>query len=830
MFDKIKLDGPDWQFNYLLPDAVHKKSLKPGTIENMGQYSGESAKVYLSNYDISHWSRCTVPGCARSALLENGEIEDPYFGRNVDRSRWVEEYAWWFRREFEIPKEWKTRKIYLDFAGLDYEAAIYLNGIKLGEHKNMYMPARFNVTGKLLTGKKNILCVRLNPPPQASPGHRRRQPADFALHHRCQLSWGWDWARHLVQIGIWDSVSLTAFEKIDVQDCWIRPLPAENNTWNVDIQLEIESRRKYRAEAEIECVPYNFIGEKIVRNIGLKLDTGLNLRKIKLALENPRLWFPNGYGAPDLYQLKITLKTAGGVAAAIEKIFGCREITMSRNPGSADEAYPLTFNVNGRKIFVRGANWAPADMMPARLRPEDYRRQIRLAAEANFNILRVWGGGLIEKEAFYRYCDECGILVWQEFMHSCSNYPKDRDYLAIKRLEAESIIKRLRSHPSLAMWCGGNEMMYYGETPNSPVLKMYKRMVGRLCPGIDYHFASPDLSRPGERHHGPWNWEQHEFYNNHFRNLASEIGCNGIASPESLEKFIPQQELFPPGPSWQYHFAVFGGHKDLLKPMRLFEYRDHREMAIASQLAQADTLRYIMEHYRRQAPQSSGCMIWQYNESWPTCAWSIMDFYTRPKAAYYHLKRSCQPVTLSVKDLSWRIADGEFKGELFIINDSGTSIKDAVCTVELVAEDGTMLLQKLYNTGIAGDGVAVRLGELHCRPHDNYNGIAVLFLRIENNGKTVFNSHNLYSFGDFKTLFKLPRKIKQKLTRTAPGEYELELHNAGKTPMIDIRIKVDNIEPQFVWYSDNSLSLRPEEKVNIRLQIDKDVRPVIRIC
>jgi beta-mannosidase len=829
MFDEIILDGSDWRYNYFLSDAAHKKSQRLGTIENMNQYSGESAQVYSGSYDASAWLQCTIPGCARSALLENGEIDDPYFGRNVDRSRWVEEYAWWFRREFSIPAGWQERKIYLDFSGVDYEAAFYLNGKKLGEHADMFVPARFEVSKKLLHGEKNILCVRLNPPPKAKPSHYRQRPADYALHHRCQMSWGWDWARHLVQIGIWDSVKLTAVEQLEVSDCWIRPLSSSDDCWDVNIQLEIESRRKYRVDVTLECSPYNFSGETIIEKIPLKLNSGINQRKIKLSLHKPRLWFPNGYGEANLYKLKITLETVSGTATEIEKVFGCREITMTHNPGSPAEAYPLTFNVNGKKIFIRGANWVPADMMPARLGSDDYRRQVRLATEANFNILRIWGGGLVEKDDFYRWCDEYGILVWQEFMHSCSNYPKHREYMAVKRIEGASIIKRLRSHPSLAMWCGGNEMMYYGETPNSPVLKMYQRLVQKLCPDLDYHFSSPDRSRPGERDHGPWNWEEHEFYNKHFCNLASEIGCNGIAAPESLQKFIPANEMFPPGPSWQYHFAVFAGHKDLFKVLQFFDYQDHYQLSTASQLAQADTLRYIMEHYRRQAPQASGCMIWQFNESWPTCAWSFVDYYTRPKAAYYYLKRACAPVALNVKDASWRISNGKFQGELFIINDSGVAIHDAVCTIELIGLDGTVLLKQQYTVAAAGDGGAISLGKLKCKVPEGYAEIAVLFMRIEKDGKTIFNSHNLYSFSDFKALFKSPRTLQQKLTKTSAGEYSLELCNDSKVPLVNVRVEVDNLEPRHVWYNDNCISLRPGELVKIKIQLDKEIEPEIRL-
>jgi beta-mannosidase len=644
----ISLDGDGWLGNFFQPG----RGVSPGEFDIEGLHLSDGIKSGApdSQTPKNGWLPARVPSDVRDVLRQNGQLDDPYFARNSYKSRWVEDMEWWFVREVTIPPEWHDRRVFLRFEGVDYLADYWWNGRHLGSSADMFVPVEFELDRTEGTPRSGLLAVRLLPPPKSSCNHYfdGRIP-ERTRHHKMQAGWGWDWSRPMVGIGIWDSVCLYATKAGRIRNVFVQAEPVALSegkrsvaaTANVRVNLEIEN------PGDQECLLEIFAPD------GTRVHSQTFRAAVKssceIILDDALLWWPNGYGAQPLYRYAVHL----GTSDTCRGHFGIRRLRMRANDEKEAGAHDLTFEVNGVKIFALGANWVPADLLVARLEETRYRQFLQIAKDIGFNMLRVWGGGLVEKDAFYTLADEMGIMIWQEFPLSCANYPEDEKFLSEKTAEAREIVKKLRNHPCIALWCGGNEMDYYGMSMDHPVLKIFGDVVRELHPGLDYHASSPDNSRPGERDHGPWEWKEHRFWNEHFREFISEFGCNGLPDLRSLQEFIPSDELWPPGPSYAHHFCVLSNFKRAaeLQPATLEEWIS------VSQKCQADQLSYVFSLARTRQFRTSGVLLWQFNSAWPEGGWGIVDYYGRTKAACAELKEICRPVTVVILD-----EEGEGKG------------------------------------------------------------------------------------------------------------------------------------------------------------------------
>ncbi len=795
----VTLNGSDWEAQYFLSDEqFYDWSGRPRRLENMLMDSARSSG-FLSGAEAPGALKGTVPGCDRTFLLENQQIEEPYYGRNLERSVWAEKAAWSFRKRFTVPKQWLGRRIRIDFAGIDYEATFFLNGVYLGTHRGAFVPCGWDITEWVKFGEENLIAVSFLPAPQGGSNHYDHVPADFAKYHRTQLGFGWDWSRKFVPTGIWDDVILSSYEKVRLKD-WHTSFSGEL----VSLSLAIESRfEEKRLPLEVALVPPKGQGKEVILKKSLSLRGGHNEAEFQLQVPGLRRWMPNGLGEPFLYELKICL--AG--EEVVRREVGFKEVSMKRNPDAPEDAHPLLFVINGQEIFINGVNWVPPDLMPSRLTAEDYQFLVAQAANAGINLFRMWGGGQLEKDSFYEACDRHGILVWHEFYHACSNSPKnDSEYVAFKEREARSVLRRLRRHVCLSLVCGGNEMQYYGEIPDAPLLKMYGEVAKEMTPGLPYHVSSPDLSRPGERPHGPWNFQEHSSYNAHFRQLASEYGCNAMPVYESLRRFIPEAECQArEGQSLQYHFL----NPARLRPVYAFDVQLQKfkvetteQFCNATLLAQADVALYMTEHYRRLFPASSGSIFWQYNEPWPTCAWSIVDYYGVPKQALHALKQASAPVLLSLKDNSWCIPDGVLQAEWnCTVAPHATSDRTVEARLSLWTAAGQLLLQKRKRLALtAGTQTLLRLKE-------KVPGGDVLVVRMEIPG--IASATRLYGSPDFTAFFS--RSAEVSIVQEKNDAYRVE--NKGKHCALCVRLATLKGAPDTAnaFFSDDYLTLLPGE-------------------
>jgi beta-mannosidase len=638
---------------------------------------------------IPEWLPATVPGNVRADLLRAGRLPDLHFDTQADDSQWVDDHCWWLVREWSrapVPGE----RVHLILRGVDYVSDLFLNGYHMDRHEGMFSPLVVDVSH--LLAAENRLAVRIAgskwlPSRRSSPWFRfvnylESRAVSIAQRHphrrdtlKCQMSFGWDFAPSLLTMGIWDDVYLVISGDVFIRDVEVKQQFGDGRA-RLSVGVEMDALNPQTALLRCTLLGDGFEGEPVVAEHPVALACGAGRADLEMEVPQPRLWWPWDQGRPDLYRLTVELLAGDRCLDSVTRTVGLREVELDG----------WTLRVNGRRVYARGANWVPADVLPGRVREEDYHALLSLARQANMNMVRVWGGGLREKRAFYDECDRLGIMVWQEFPLACaflSRFPRSAGYLQLVERESEAIVRDLRSHPSLVLWCGGNE---FSPERNRPVVAALQQTASRLDPARPFLAASP---AGGDSH----NWRVwHGFqppsaYRDDARLFASEFGLQAIPHKASLQRFIPAEELWPPGPSWGYHGA---GLAKLLRYARPFLQGSEpglEALIEASQRAQAHALQIAVEHYRRtKARGGGGVLIWQLNEPWPAISWALVDFYRRPKAAYAVARRLMNPVLVSLEyPLQHYRAGEELAIHIWVVNDLPVDLPGCRVEVALLA-------------------------------------------------------------------------------------------------------------------------------------------------
>ncbi len=647
----------------------------------------------------------SVPGEVRLDLARAGLLEgDPFYGRNSETSRWVEERDWWYWRDFELALQ-PGQRAWLWLRGADYITWTYLNGHLLGRHEGMFSHQVHEITH--LLRRRNRLAVRFLAPARF-PHHRsalwerllnRIEDSFSALGDypdrrdvlKCQMSFGWDFAPALRTIGLWDEVDIVVTGRVALWDAQAIFHRQENR---LQVAFDADAAAPGAATFVLSLAGQTFECEPLVQSFDAVLPAGRSHWAFDLIVPEPRLWFPwdrlppHAGDRPPLYTLTIETRQEGQAQDRITQSVGLREITLRRNPGSPPDVDDWTFVINGQPLYVRGANWVPADAFPARVTENDYRALLDMARAANLNALRVWGGGLREKKAFYDLCDQMGLLVWQEFPLACAfltRYPRSPDYLNLVEREARSIVRQLRHHPSLILWCGGNE---FSPERNRPVIETMRRVVMDQDGARPFQEASPS---GGESH----NWRVwHEFhppeaYQRDAAQLMSEFGLQAPPVIASLHRFIPPDELWPPGPSWIHHRAQMNKLLYYARPFQISDLQSPLStFVISSQRAQARGIHIAVEHARRNKYATSGFLVWQLNSPWPAIDWALVDYYRAPKLAYFKLAEIANPLLVSLDYALRRYLGGDtFAADVWIVNDWLREFPG--CRVEITMEQQT---------------------------------------------------------------------------------------------------------------------------------------------
>jgi beta-mannosidase len=664
---------------------------------------GRSMELKMELKGIMPWIPASVPGSVHWDLHQAGHLPDPYWHLNAQACEWVNERDWLYRTTFVPDNQWRGRRIRLVCEGIDYSAKIRLNGEPLGQHEGMFTPAVLDITDRIRWGEDNTLLIGVGATPDGMPqlGYTNQ-----VTHLKSRFGYKWDFSPRLQNIGLWKPVWLSVNGSARLDDVrWETPAlqPGDSSaTACVTVRLNNEAGGSGTVRTRLYAADGTLVVEQIDE---VTLRPGLQTIRQQLAVERFERWYPNGCGEQPLYKLR----TEVYVGAPDERVepsdereltVGFRTLEFSPNPGAPADALAYTVVVNGQPLYLKGWNLVPVDQLYGRERKEQYERLVRLAKEANVNLLRVWGGGLIERELFYELCDQAGILIWQEMMQSSSGFnnepSEDPTFLHELQMTMRHVVQEKRNHVSLAIWCGGNELTEGGHlqdkltplTDRHPNLRMLRDLVADLDPERLFLPASSSgpvffLEEPYEGQglsydvHGPWKYAGHEghyrLYNGSDALLHSEYGADGFASMASLRLFLPPEELVlaeEPSPSWLHHGYEYWNMNEQLK--ELFGPIASLEEQIAlSRWLQAEAIGYAVEANRRRAPHCSGSILWQMNEPFPniSCT-SAVDYYGEAKPAYYRVALAQRPNHPSARYAKLAFAPGEtFEAELFVCAD-----------------------------------------------------------------------------------------------------------------------------------------------------------------
>lgn len=611
----------------------------------------------------------TVPGDVQSDLLAADRLLDPYRDLQSREAEWVSQSDWLYWRDFTLPAA--TPSAFLHFEGVDHRCHVYLNGRCLGTHTGMFEPFAFDVSEQLRVGEVNRLAVVVERAPANEPQEGRTSQV---REWKARFAYGWDFSPRLVPLGIWGEVWLELAGRARVRDPWVR---TGGELLTLSVQVEGPAEEWFCLRTLVR----DPAGQVVARAEEL-VQAGIT-GELAHSLPQARRWFPHGSGDQPLYRVDLQVWDQAREELLDEEGLRCgvRELRFVSHPDDPPGCLPYHLEVNGQPVQIKGWNWVPVDQLYGRPREDCYRHLLQLARHSGCNLLRVWGGGLLEREVFYRLCDELGLLVWQDFPQSSSvlddEPAADEEYLAMIARQASAMVRGRRNHPSLALWCGGNELGRDGETriADHATLVTLRRVVE--CHDPDRAFLpttpfGPDAWVPerapasvGQYHdvHGQWRYlgdpEHYRVYEAVRPVLHSEAGVDGLAHRSTLERALSPPHRWPLSPANEVAAHHGAWWLDQSPVERLFGPVDDLDRLIqASQWVQFEGLRWLVEAGLRR-PESAGIMIWQLNEPWPNVSCTnAIEYGGQPKPAYWAVRQAYAPLTVSARYAALRHAAG----------------------------------------------------------------------------------------------------------------------------------------------------------------------------
>ena len=608
----------------------------------------------------------SVPGSVYHDLMQNGKMDDPFWRDNFPKALKRMDHDYEYKTEFAADKALlKSDAVLLRFEGIDTVADVFLNGEKLGHTENMHRTFEFEVKD-LLKEEGNELRVLLHSPTRFIKEEYKHNVADgseeamvgFANLRKTHCMFGWDWGPRLPDAGLWRPVKLLGIEKARVDSVYVTQKHEDGKvTLHFDVDADVYDREALMGYTVLITDPDG-------------KETLCKGSPEEIVIERPQLWWPNGFGAQPLYTVEVRLYAGGKQVDAWKKRIGLRTLTMHIEKDAYGESF--AHEVNGVQVFAMGADYIPEDSIFPRINEARTRELLRQCKEAHFNTIRVWGGGYYPDDWFYDACDEMGLMVWQDFLFACAVYNLTDEFEDNIRAEFADNIKRLRHHASLALWCGNNEMEMFVErglwvkTPiqKSDYVKMYEYILPKVLKELDpqtfYWSASPSSGGGFDDPNGFDRGDVHYWdvwhgnvpftdYRRYYFRYLSEFGFQSFPSVETVKTFALPEDCNPFSYVMEKHQrnnAANGKIMNYLYQTYLYP-TSFDAFVYASQLLQADAIRYGVEHFRRNRGRCMGAVYWQLNDCWPVISWASIDYCGRWKALHYAAKRFFRPLTLS---------------------------------------------------------------------------------------------------------------------------------------------------------------------------------------
>ncbi|HYH94034.1 MAG TPA: glycoside hydrolase family 2 TIM barrel-domain containing protein [Candidatus Saccharimonadales bacterium] len=799
----ISLDGPDWQVR--------------------GFLGLEAALAAAARIDASGdgWLPARVPGSVVDDLWQAGDVPDPYHERATRSLEWVATRAWLYRRSWDRPKLRGGERAWLRFDGVDHAAHVFVDGVPVARHEGMFTPFEVDLTEPLLERASApaapiALAVVIEPAPDVEPQVGRTSRVRV---HKSRMGYGWDFCPRLIHQGIWQSVTAIV-GAVRIVDVWARPrLSDDLADAAVGVEVTVDAPSD-GVQVELQLTdPDEAIvatGAVATQRVGPR-----SAAHAELGIRRPALWWPNGLGRPAIHRLTVRATDHDGNVDETTVPVGFRTVHLRANPGAPAGARGYSFEVNGRPMYVNGWNWVPTDTMYGVPRPERLAHLLRLAASSGANLLRVWGGGLIETAAFYDTCDRLGLLVWQEFAQSSSGLEsrpaEDDAFVQLMTREAEQIVPLRRNHPSLAVWCGGNEL----QGPDgplddgAPVLGALRGVVERLDPDRAWLPTSPSGPRfantvesiaadPDGLHdvHGPWEHQgldrHHALYDAGTSLFHSEFGVEGMTNRRSHARLIEPEHRWPAtrANAVYRHLGDWWINEPLVQASFGGRLTDLESLRRGSQWLQAEGLRYAVEADRRRAPRQSGAIPWQLNESYPN-AWctSVVDHRGDPKPAFHAVARTYRP-TVICAEIDAPVLGGRSAWAVSVWAWSTTgALREAVVRRRLVALDGRIVDEVLGSARFADERPVELLPRDDLRPAAG-EALLMLDLRLESpDGDVAAGARYLLSSGDdLAALLDMPSATVEAtavVDPATPDRWLVRLVHRGGPTAVGVRIEDD---------------------------------------
>ncbi|MCU1267805.1 MAG: beta-galactosidase/beta-glucuronidase [Acidobacteria bacterium] len=780
------------------------------------------------------WYPASVPGCVHTDLLKNKLIEDPFYRDNEQKQQWIGKTDWEYQTTFNVSAEILTRdNIDLVFEGLDTYANVFLNDVSLLNADNMFRTWRVDCK-RLLKPGANTLRIRFRSPinevlpvmaklnyqlPAGNDQGEKTSP----YTRKAPYQFGWDWGPRFVTSGVWRPVFFEAWNQARVADLHIVAKQVTTTLASLTADVEVVANGQRRATIIVD----NLTDKTIAAKREVNLAPGSNRVTLDLAVPHPALWWPNGLGAQPLYTFKARLLVNGKAIDEATTRTGLRSLELRQQRDESGKSF--TFVINGVPVFAKGGNWIPADSFPSRISTEKYRQLLESVRDSNMNMLRVWGGGIYERNDFYELCDEMGILVWQDFMFGCSLYPGDQAFLDNVRQEAVDNVKRLRNHPSIVMWVGNNEIesgwFHWGWKDQLPArlwddyLKIFYGVLPEVCGSLDpsrpYWPSSPsskleddpESQKMGDLHY--WQvWHASlpfsEYEKQHPR-FMSEYGFQSFPQLETVNTYTVPEDHDIKSPVMMAHQRHPRGNQ-LIREYMLREYpepKDFESFLYVSQVLQAEGIKIGAEHLRRIMPHNMGSLFWQIDDCWPVASWSSIDYTGRWKALQYYARRFYGEVLVSPHEENGNL-------EVFVVSDRVKPFA-AQLSLSLLDFEGKTLWSQQKDIEVA----ALKSKSYFTIPvqtlltDKNAAGV-VLLAELLVDGKPV--SRNEHFFKPYKDL-AVPRSQISPQVMPAPGGFKITL-SADRFARA-VYLSVPGYSGFFV---DNYFDLIPGRKVEVEFR------------
>ena len=791
-----------------------------------------SEKWQFKNLKEQKWLTATVPGTVHLDLMNNKIIPDPYKDENEKKVQWIENEDWDYRASFKISsKELEYQNIDLVFNGLDTFSEIYLNGKLLRKTDNMFREWEIPVKQNLKIGD-NLLQIKFKS--AVNVGKELAKKVSFTMPEsprsfvrKAQYQFGWDWGPRLVTAGIWKDVKLSFW----------------NDAKFENVKIEQKSLTKQKADLNIYTEIFANKEGKYIISINDKLNTiqlikGKNIIQIPFIIHNPKLWQPNGWGDPNLYNINISLQKDSKIIVEKTESIGLKTIELIQDKDEKGKSF--YFKVNGNPMYAKGTNWIPSDSFTPRITKEKYQKLIKDCKDANMNMIRVWGGGIYEDDEFYKACDKNGILVWQDFMFAGSFYPSDEEFLNNVKEEVKDQVNRLQNHASIALWCGNNEIdeaivnwgyqkqFKYSKEDSLQVWKDYKKIFHEVIPNTISEVAAKDKSiywesspsigwghkeslTEGDSHYwGVWWGEQSfEIYNEKVPRFASEYGFQGMPTLETAKS------MFSEKPDLNLQNGTIKAHEKHSRGWEIIDLYMKRDYTIpkdfvkynfVSQLLQARGMQIAIEAHRRAKPYNMGTLYWQLNDCWPVVSWSSIDYLGNWKALHYQIKRSFENQVILTEEKDNYL-------NFYAIDDELKKFEDVKVEIQVVDFNGKILndLTTVQN-GKTLDRI-VKFDHIEIKNIIKYSNKNEVFLKLtlkDKNQKIIAENNHFFAKPKDLKLIKPTIKIK----KISANEIEISTDVLAKNVYL-----MGNTH-----FSDNFFDLLP--KTSKRIKLDKPLEKI----